>query len=416
MKVSICVLAAVMVTFAAAEDAFADASEGQSYFSVMGSYIDDDDDRNIEDGIDGGQFSFGYAFHKDWNVEAMVSASRGDGSPNVNYMGLGIDLQREFRRDERFSPYLHAGVGYFDADPVGQPADDGAMYSYGLGFYLDLFSSNVALRGEWRNRTDGAASSNLTDNLFSLGLQLPFGAGTPKWVDSDGDGVSDGMDRCPNTAAGAQVDSYGCELDSDGDGVVDRLDQCPNTPKGVRVDSRGCGLDSDGDGVTDDRDNCPNTPAGARVDENGCELDGDGDGVVDRLDECPNTPAGDPVDNRGCTLRGEYVLQGTEFETNSDRLTPESVRVLDEVVATLKKYPELEFEVGGHTDDTGSAEYNLGLSSRRAQTVHDYLASKGIAVSRMTVKGYGESSPIETNATDEGRAANRRVSLRVVEE
>lgn len=290
------------------------------------------------------------------------------------------------------------------------------MYSGGLGFYYDLFSSNVALRGEWRYRNDSAGPENLADNLISVGLQLPFGSAGPAWVDSDGDGVSDSMDRCPNTPAGADVDAYGCELDSDGDGVKDSADECPNTPTGVQVDSRGCSLDSDGDGVTDDRDECPNTPAGARVDERGCELDSDGDGVVDRLDECPNTAAGDPVDRRGCTLRGEYVLQGTEFETNSDRLTPESIQILDDVIATLKRYPDLRFEIGGHTDNTGAAEYNEGLSLRRAQTVHDYLAANGIAESRMTVRGYGESSPIETNDTDAGRAANRRVSLRVIEE
>jgi OOP family OmpA-OmpF porin len=235
-------------------------------------------------------------------------------------------------------------------------------------------------------------------------------------MDADGDGVSDSLDRCPNTPAGTPVDSYGCELDSDGDVVVDSKDECPNTAKGVSVDARGCALDSDRDGVSDDRDECPNTPAGAKVDQRGCELDGDGDGVVDRLDECPNTAKGDPVDKRGCTLRGEYVLQGTEFEIDSDRLTAESISILNDVVDTLKRYPELEFEIGGHTDNTGAAEYNLGLSARRAQTVHDFLASKGIAVSRMTVKGYGETSPVETNDTVEGRAANRRVSLRVVED
>jgi OOP family OmpA-OmpF porin len=385
----------------------------------MGTYIDDDRDREIEDGFKGGQFGFGWAISQGWNTEIFVAAASGDGQdagPDYSYTSFGADVQRVFRRDERFSPYIHAGVGYLNADEAGGGTDDGAMYSYGLGFYYDLFSSNIALRGEWRNRTDSAGPKQLTDSMFSVGLQLPFGDAAPKWVDSDGDGVSDGMDRCPNTPAGREVDSYGCELDSDGDGVSDSADECPNTPAGVRVNSRGCALDSDGDGVSDDVDECPNTPAGAAVDAKGCELDSDGDGVVDRIDECPNTPAGDPVDKRGCTLRGEYVLQGTEFETNSDRLTAESVQVLDDVVATLQRYPDLEFEIGGHTDSTGAAEYNEGLSLRRAQTVHDFLASKGISESRMTVRGYGETAPIETNDTDAGRAANRRVSLRVTEE
>lgn len=416
MRVFICAIAAVLVVITTAGNAFADAANGQGYFSVMGSYIDDDDDRNIDDGVNGGQFGFGWAFQRPWNIEALMTSSRGEGAPDFTYMGLGVDLQRVFRRDERFSPYLFAGIGYFEADPVGLPNEDGSAYALGAGFYYDLGASNVALRGEFRSRTDSAGPDDLTDNLFSLGLQLPFGSAEPKWMDADGDGVSDSLDRCPNTPAGTQVDSYGCELDSDGDGVVDSKDECPNTAKGVSVDQRGCALDSDRDGVSDDRDECPNTPAGAKVDQRGCELDGDGDGVVDRLDECPNTLKGDPVDKRGCTLRGEYVLQGTEFEIDSDRLTAESISILNDVVDTLRRYPELEFEIGGHTDNTGTAEYNLGLSARRAQTVHDFLASKGIAVSRMTVKGYGETSPVETNDTVEGRAANRRVSLRVVED
>jgi len=416
MRFLICATAASLIALSVTGDAHADAAEGQSYFTVMGSYIDDDDDRNIDDGINGGQFGFGYAFHEDWNFEALFQASRGDGPPEHSYTGFGLDLQRVFRRDERFSPYLHAGLGYFMDDISAAGETDGTMYSAGLGFYYDLFSSNVALRGEWRYRTDSAGPQNLSDQLWSVGLQLPFGSAAPAWVDSDGDGVSDGMDRCPNTPAGASVDAYGCELDSDGDGVKDSADQCPDTPAGVRVDSRGCPLDSDGDGVTDESDECPNTPAGTEVDAKGCELDSDGDGVVDRIDQCPDTPAGDPVDQRGCTLRGEYVLEGTAFETNSDRLTQEAMGILDGAVVTLKKYPDLRFEIGGHTDNTGAAEYNEGLSLRRAQTVHDYLAANGISVSRMTVRGYGESSPIATNDTAEGRATNRRVSLRVIEE
>ncbi|MBT8108445.1 MAG: OmpA family protein, partial [Gammaproteobacteria bacterium] len=238
---------------------------------------------------------------------------------------------------------------------------------------------------------------------------------TPTWVDSDGDGVEDGSDSCPNTPAGASVDAYGCELDSDGDGVKDSVDQCPGTPRGVPVDANGCPNDSDGDGVSDDMDECPGTPAGEPVDEKGCELDDDGDGVVNRLDECPGTPEGTPVDKRGCEIKGDYVLEGVNFESNSDRLRPGATGILDGVVETLLKYPEIAFEVQGHTDSDGSAEYNESLSSRRAQTVHDYLASKGVEVSRMTVRGYGESQPIADNSTTEGKAQNRRVVLSVEE-
>lgn len=417
MRISFGVLAMAAFAFLPASNACADAEAKQGYFSVMGSYIDDDKDRNVEDGIRGGQFGLGYAVNDAFNVEGQVSFASLSGGAGLDqeHLGLGLDLQRVFRRAERFSPYLHLGVGYLTVDRAGAvPVDDGAMYSAGAGFFLDLFDSNVALRGEWRRRIDTASVSNLDDNLFSLGLQIPFGPGTPKFVDTDGDGVVDSMDRCPNTPAGARVDAYGCELDSDGDGVKDSMDKCPGTPKGVSVNREGCPMDSDGDGVSNDKDKCPNTVRGAKVGADGCELDGDKDGVVDRLDECPNSAPGVQVDIKGCEIKGEIRLPGVNFESNSDRLLPGATNVLDDAVATLKKNPSITFEVAGHTDSDGSAAYNESLSARRATTVHDYLASKGIAENRMTVRGYGEAQPIADNNTATGKAQNRRVVLRIL--
>jgi OOP family OmpA-OmpF porin len=421
MRIINCVVAATFIAFLGAGNAFADAEAGQGYFSVMGSYIDDDKDRAVDDGVKGGQFGFGYALNDAINLEAMLSVASHDGSassggaPDQNHLGFGIDLQRVFRRAERFSPYLHAGIGYFEVEPAGFPSQNDVMWSAGAGFLLDLFDSNVALRGEWRHRMDAALGVDLNDNLFSVGLQIPFGAATPKFVDSDGDGVADGRDRCPNTPAGTRVDAYGCELDSDGDGVKDSMDKCPGTPSGVSVNADGCAMDSDGDGVSDDKDKCPNTVAGATVDANGCELDSDGDGVVDRLDECPGTAKGTPVDKRGCKIEGDYVLKGVNFESNSDVLRPGATTVLDDVVAVMLKYPEIRVEIQGHTDSAGAADYNEGLSARRAATVRDYLASNGVAEDRMVVRGYGESQPIADNGTAEGKAENRRVVLSVIE-
>ena len=415
MKTFICVVAATFITFAGTQSAFADAEAGQGYFSVMGSYMDDDKDRNVKDGVNTGQFGMGYAVNDILNVEGVISATAAKGG-DQEHLGIGIDLQRVFRRAERFSPYLHVGVGYLQIEPAGAvPDDDGAMYSAGAGFLLDMFNSNVSLRGEYRHRMETSSSQNLNDNLFSLGLQIPFGAGTPKFVDSDGDGVADGMDRCPNTPAGTRVDGYGCETDSDGDGVKDSKDKCPNTPRGAAVNADGCPMDSDGDGVADGMDKCPKTPAGAKVDTDGCELDGDKDGVVDRLDECPNSAAGVQVDIKGCEIKGQIRLPGVNFESNSDRLLPSASGVLNDAAATLKKNPTIKVEVAGHTDSDGAADYNEGLSARRATTVRDYLAANGVAMDRMTTRGYGESEPVADNGTREGKAQNRRVVLRVLD-
>jgi OOP family OmpA-OmpF porin len=230
--------------------------------------------------------------------------------------------------------------------------------------------------------------------------------------DTDADGVKNYQDDCRGTAAGGIVDERGCEIDSDNDGVVDRLDECPGTTPGARVDARGCEIDSDNDGVPDSRDRCPNTPAGAKVDENGCELDSDGDGVVDSKDKCPNTAAGTAVDNSGCKLAEEYKLEHVNFEFDSAKLTASSSAMLDEGVAILKRHSDLKVEIAGHTDSMGNDEYNQGLSERRAQAVADYLTAHGANAANISVKGYGESHPVADNATDAGRAANRRVELR----
>ena len=420
MRTIICVAAAAVMALGGAQCAFAEAEAGQSYFSVMGTYTDDDSARGLEDAINGGQFSLGYALSDTINIAAMLSASDSKatlpGVLDMEHLGLGIDVQRVFRKAERFSPYLHAGVGYIKLNESGSGSDhEGGMYSAGAGFLLDMFDSNVALRGEWRHRLDSAVTGNMNDNLFSLGLQIPFGPGQPKWVDSDGDGVADSSDNCPNTPAGARVDTWGCELDSDGDGVKDSMDECPGTPRGVAVGANGCPNDSDGDGVTDDKDQCPDTPAGQPVDANGCELDDDGDGVINRLDECPGTAEGVQVDIKGCEIKEEIALEGVNFQTNSDRLVPGAESIMNDAAATLNKNPTIKVEVAGHTDSDGAADYNEGLSARRAQTVHDYLASHGVDVSRMSVRGYGEAQPIADNSTSAGKAQNRRVVLRITE-
>ena len=121
-------------------------------------------------------------------------------------------------------------------------------------------------------------------------------------LDSDGDGVADSKDQCPGTAAGAKVDERGCEVDSDGDGVADSMDKCPGTPPATLVNAEGCLPDVDGDGIIDPMDACPDTPRGVKVNDKGCELDSDGDGVADSKDQCPGTAAGAKVDERGCEV------------------------------------------------------------------------------------------------------------------
>jgi len=239
--------------------------------------------------------------------------------------------------------------------------------------------------------------------------------------DSDGDGVLDNADRCASTPAGTPVDANGCPRDTDGDGVLDNADRCPSTPAGTRVDVSGCPVpvDSDGDGVLDSADRCAATPAGTRVDGNGCPIpvDADGDGVRDTDDRCANTPPGSRVDARGCTVVFEegqrnIVLEGVTFETGRAVLTAESQAILDRVAESLVASPEVNVEVQGHTDNTGSLANNNRISQQRADAVRQYLISKGVAAGRLTSRGYGPTQPKVPNLTADARAQNRRVELR----
>jgi len=276
----------------------------------------------------------------------------------------------------------------------------------------------------------------------SVGLQISFGLkdtdgdgirdkedlcpDTPKGVkvddhgcpiDTDKDGVADYLDKCPNTPSGVTVDEKGCPVDSDNDGVADYLDKCPDTPAGVIVDTHGCPVDADKDGVADYLDKCPNTPAGVSVDADGCPLDTDKDGVPDYLDKCPDTPAGVSVDANGCPpvpeAKFEY-FKVVYFNFDKTVLVAKFIKDLDEVVAVLIAHPNLNLSIEGYADSQGPSAYNLKLSEKRADFVINYLIKKGIAKERLAKSYFGETKPAATNKTMEGRAKNRRVEIKSI--
>ncbi len=142
-------------------------------------------------------------------------------------------------------------------------------------------------------------------------------------------------------------------------------------------------------------------------------IDSDGDGVEDALDKCPGTPKGLKVDSDGCVITQTIVLRAINFVFDTADLTEPSKTSIDEVYAVFKSQPNLKLEVGGHTDSKGSDAYNLKLSQRRADAVKAYLVSKGANAGNITAKGYGESRPISSNDSPEGRADNRRVEFRL---
>lgn len=255
----------------------------------------------------------------------------------------------------------------------------------------------------------------------ALGVKVDAsGCEPPK--DADNDGVIDEKDRCPTTAAGVEVDENGCDLlppDGDKDGVPDDADQCLDTKQGIKVDALGCDLpppDGDKDGVPDEADKCLDTKDGVKVDETGCDAipDADKDGVADADDLCPDTASDTEVNQVGCSKTENINLKGVNFETGSAILTAASLPILDEAAATLKKYPDLKIEVGGHTDSSGDKVANEKLSQSRAEAVMKYLVEKGAKADLLSAKGYGPNAPIADNATPDGKAQNRRVELKIL--
>jgi OOP family OmpA-OmpF porin len=407
----------------------AQAMDDRWYLAPSATYVITDSDRRDDDGWGIG-LAAGKALNEKWNAE--FSGRYLDLGDNDELFSFGLDGLYFLNRNPAFAPYLVGGLGY-----ARDTSDNNLMANGGVGFMRQL-SENIDLRADARyhwhtNEKDAYDDSGLGDWLISVGLNIALGQKAPppapvvkeepkpapvveppKPVDSDGDGVTDDKDKCPNTPAGRKVNAEGCELDSDGDGVVDALDKCPNTAAGRKVNAEGCELDGDKDGVVDALDQCPTTPAGRKVNAEGCELDGDKDGIVDGLDQCPDTPAGDKVDNKGCTLLNTIVLKGVNFDNDSAVLSADAMAILDNEVGTFKRYPALKVEVAGHTDSSNSDAYNQSLSERRAKAVMEYFISKGATAEQLTAKGYGESQPVADNGTAEGRAQNRRVELRIL--
>ncbi len=181
--------------------------------------------------------------------------------------------------------------------------------------------------------------------------------------------------------------------DSDGDGLPDREDACPEVAEDL-------------DGVAD-RDGCP-------------EDDIDEDGVADPLDRCPmmaETVNGFD-DEDGCpeavseaAAQVSGVVRGITFRTGSDRLEPASTPVLKKVLALLAEEPTLDARIIGHTDAVGDRDRNLDLSARRAASVEAWLVARGIDSGRLSSEGKGPDQPIDTNETADGRALNRRVEI-----
>lgn len=253
------------------------------------------------------------------------------------------------------------------------------------------------------------------DGIYDKDDACPEVAGLKQFKgcpDTDGDGIVDGSDSCPDVAGLAEF--QGCP-DTDGDGIADKDDACPEVagPKSLN----GC-PDADGDGVADKSDKCPDVKG--PKENGGCPWpDTDGDGVLDKDDKCVDVKG--TVANNGCPEITEEQVNRLNayaktilFNSGKSTFQQQTYPVLQSIAAILKEYPSSNFSIEGHTDSDGKDAANQKLSEDRAAAVKNYLTENGIAASRLTSAGFGESKPIDTNKTKAGKANNRRVEVKLV--
>jgi outer membrane protein OmpA-like peptidoglycan-associated protein len=352
------------------------------------------------------------------------------------------------------NPYLLTGFEFMYIDPKAKdnsklPNNAGGryknlQYAVPAGLGLSVFLSEVtAIELEalyhqaLTHYLDDIKAGKGYDSYLTLTLGLTFNLGKPR--DSDHDGIPDKYDGDP-----AHPEDYDGFEDKDGipdpdndqDGIPDYSDMARNEPEDFDGFQDKDGVpdpDNDADGIKDIDDKMPGTDATIAAgidtkedidgfqDEDGVpDPDNDGDGIPDKDDKCPNQAEtfNDYQDEDGCPdskpeveVGQSIVLEGVNFASGSAELEPNSRRILDNVTQILRNNPEIEVEIRGYTDNTGSYQGNINISQRRADTVKNYLVQQGIPSNRVFTRGYGPDNPIASNATAEGRAKNRRIEF-----
>ncbi|MDI1316757.1 OmpA family protein [Flavobacterium sp.] len=334
-------------------------------------------------------------------------------------------------KSKKIDPSIHVGGGY---TWIGDELHAGTVNG-GLGLtYWFTEMVGLSVRSTYKYSFEDVREDMPTHMQHFAGLTFKFGG-----KDTDGDGIYDKDDACPEVAGLKQFN--GCP-DTDGDGIADKDDACPDVAGPVEFN--GC-PDTDGDGIADKDDACPDV-AGLKS-LNGCP-DIDGDGITDKADKCPDVKgpkenAGCPwpdrdgdkvldkddkcpdvagtVANNGCPEVSDEVMKKLNdyaktilFDSGKSSFKQQTYPVLQAMVAILKEYPNSNFSLEGHTDSDGSDASNQILSESRAKAVKDFLVENGIASDRLSSVGFGESKPIDSNKTKAGKANNRRTEVKLI--
>ena len=383
-------------------------------------------------------FNLVYKFPIGQKVKFFIGAG-----PWVSFLFNGREKTETFLKTGEFVTVENTDLPVGDGPGKYKTLDLGANGTAGIEFGKIFIAANFSrgITDFYQAAYDGSFRHQVIGGTLGIFLGRPVEL-DPGTKDKDLDGIADAKDECPESAGSAITN--GCP-DIDADGIADYLDKCPQQ-KGV-MKFNGCPIpDSDGDGVNDDEDKCKNI-AGLKA-YDGCPVpDTDRDGINDDEDKCKDTPGlgrygGCPVpesdgdglndeedkcpsvrgrkENGGCPEitkeiieKVTYAAKRVQFTFAKAELLPESKKVLDEVAEILLKNPELKLEIDGHTSSEGQYNANMKLSIARAEAVRAYLAGKGIATFRLSAKGYGPDRPLNPGATEEEKALNRRVEMKL---
>jgi outer membrane protein OmpA-like peptidoglycan-associated protein len=297
-----------------------------------------------------------------------------------------------------FARYIH---GLTNMDNTGNPNTVGKFYNQTIqaGLKFRLFGKHILAD------SDGDGIIDKNDKCPNqVGLERYQGCPIP---DTDGDGINDEEDKCPSVAGLAKYN--GCPIpDTDKDGVNDEQDKCPTVAGLAKYN--GCPIpDTDKDGINDEEDKCPSVAGLAKY--NGCPIpDTDGDGINDEEDRCPDVAG--VAEMMGCPAI-DYQADEVLFQSGKSTLLPVGKKELDNLVNFLNKNPNVKINLEGHTDNSGTDKINDPLSVKRAESAEAYLVSKGIDADRISTTGHGSKQPIADNKTKEGKAKNRRIELKV---
>lgn len=351
----------LLVSAGLAQGITAQTVDNRSSIYLGGSWFEMDSKRGVDDD-DGFYLGGEHPLSERWSGTIEMWQNDADlhhqpGYSDNRYVRAGGNYHLNLH--SRWQPYLAVGIGHMETEFDYASTAGNTALDFGVGVKR-FIGDNFFLRGDAKMLLgEGGAD----DFLFGISIGYAFGS------------------------SGAARSAPSPEpMDSDGDGVIDERDLCPDTPPGTEVNSQGCALET--------------------------EIDSDGDGVVDSRDRCPETDPRHAVDSSGCVIMDTVEMQEdiqVNFGFDEDEIAPRYNSAIRNFADFMNQHGNSRTVIEGHTDNTGPAEYNQSLSERRAQVVVDALVNDyDIDVERLSAVGYGETRPVADNATPEGRAQNRR--------